>query len=70
MVGCGFAAGFFQGYLFFVFDAGLKNFPGCVPFTLGLLAEIPGMTLAAGKIASRLIDRKIILRAGKMDCGD
>jgi hypothetical protein len=50
MVGCGFAAGFFQGYLFFVFDADLKNFPGCVPFALGLLAEVPGMTLAARKI--------------------
>jgi len=67
MVGGGFLSGFFQSHFPIVILAGLKDFLGTIPLTFRFLAEIPGMTLAAGKITSRLIDGKIILRTGEMN---
>jgi hypothetical protein len=42
--------------LLIVIDALLEDFLGAVPLPFRLLAEIPGMALAAGKIAARLIN--------------
>lgn len=41
-----------------------------VPCAILHFAEMPGMTLAARKIASRLIDGKVVFRTRKMDGRD
>ena len=67
--GC-FFPGLDQRDLFFVGACFFQYLPGGVPVSIRHLAEVPGVAFFAGKVATGLINRQIILRAGQMDGGD
>jgi hypothetical protein len=62
----GLAPRLIQIDLLIVFEALLEYFLGSVPLSFSLFAEIPGMALAAGEVAARLIYGKVIFRTGEM----
>ena len=54
------------GYLACILMGQLSYVSGAHPFAGDMLGELPGVTLLTAPIASGLIDRKIVLRTGKM----
>ena len=63
MPGSAVLSGLRKGYLFLIILSGLQDVLRAEPLTCCLLAEVPGVTFPAGKVAPRLVNGKIILRS-------
>ena len=67
MPSCGFFSRFPEINDLFVGHRLLEDIVGRIPAPIFHLAEIPGMTFAAGEVAPGLIDGKIVLRPGEVN---
>ena len=70
MPGRGHLSRFFYGYQFIVSEGLLENILRRKPTTVLDFAKVPGMTFAAGKVASGLIYRQIVFRTGQVHRSD
>jgi len=59
-----------DGHLPFVFLAGFEHIGRRPPSSLGNLGKTPGMAFSAGEIAARLVNGKVIFRAGEVNRRD
>jgi hypothetical protein len=60
----------YQGNRLFIGNGFFEDFLRRVPCAILYLTEIPGMTFAAGKVASRLINGKIVFGTRQMNGGN
>lgn len=63
-------AGFELGDGSFIRQCIIQNIPRRIPGAVGDLAEVPGVTFAAGKITPGLVNGKIVFGAGEVNGAD